>query len=108
MAGILDTISRTATDAATRASAKADEMLEINRIRGKQADIKKEIAMAVNKIGQECFKRYKKGEVYDEELMKLCKHLERLQQDVKDYEEEIEEAKERHKVKQAEADEERL
>ncbi len=108
MASFFDTLSKTATDAATRASAKADEMLEINKIRGKQADIKKEMQAAVMKIGQECYKRYKKGEVYDEALMKLCRHLERLQQDVRDYEVEIEEARERHKVKQSEADEERL
>ena len=76
MASFFDTLSKTATDAATRASAKADELLEVNKIRGKQADIKKEMQAAVFKIGQECFKRYKKGEVYDDELMKLCKHLE--------------------------------
>ena len=108
MASFFDTLSKTATDAATRASAKADEMLEINKIRGKQADIKKEISQAVFKIGQECYKRYKKGEVYDDELMKICKYLERLQQDMKDFEDEIDEARERHKVKQTEANEDRL
>ena len=108
MASFFDTLSKTATDAATRASAKADELLEVNKLKGKQADIKKEIGVTLNQIGQQCYKRYKKGDVFDEELTKLCKHLERLQKDIQGFDEEIADAKERHKIKQAEADEERL
>lgn len=106
--GFLDKISKSATDAATRASSKAEELLEVNKLKGQQNDLKNEVVLAKKKMGEYVYTKYLDGEELDETLTKFCKQIEKHNQDIEELEEEINDTREAFRARKAEADEERL
>ena len=108
MAGLFDMLSKTATDAANRAGAKAEELFEINKIKGKQNDLKAELTKAKRKIGEYCFKQYQDGVELDETLTELCKNVERLENEIRELDDKIVEAREASRARQSDYDGDRL
>ena len=82
MAGLFDMLTKTATEAATKAGAKAEELIEVNKIKSQQTDLKGELAKAKRKIGDYCFKQYEDGVELDETLTELCKEVEKLKNEI--------------------------
>ena len=108
MAGLFDIISKTANDAVSRASTKAEEIYEINKYKNQQVELKKDLAMAKRRIGDYCYKKYEDGEELDEVLVKLCEEVKKVKQQMKDLEEDIEKTRENIRVRQSEAGEDRV
>lgn len=106
--GILDAITKTATDAANRAGTKAEELIEVNKLKSQQSSLRDNIASNKRKIGDYCVKLYEDGVELDETLMRFCKEIAKYKEEIAEIDKEIEETKETFRLKQSENDEERL
>ncbi len=108
MAGLFDMLTKTATEAATKAGAKAEELIEVNKIKSQQTDLKGELAKAKRKIGDYCFKQYEDGVELDETLTELCKEVEKLKNEITELDEKIIETREGIRSRQSDYDGDRL
>ena len=102
MAGFLDMLTKTATDAASRAGAKAEELMEVNKCKSRQNELKGDIAKAKRKIGEYCLKLYRDGELTDEKLIELCQEIEKITEEIGDLDDKIADAHENARIRQPE------
>ena len=108
MAGLFEMLSKTATDAVTKAGTKAEELMEVNKYRNLQNERKGDLAKAKRKIGEYVFKQYEDGAEMDEALTKLCQEVQKLRDEIKELDDKITEVHENAKAKQPDFDGERL
>lgn len=108
MAGFLDMLAKTATDAASRAGAKAEELMEVNKYKSRQSELKGNVAKAKRKIGDYCLKLYQDGELTDDKLIELCQEIEKIAAEIRDLDDKIIEAHENARAKQPDYDGDRL
>ncbi len=108
MQSLFDKLGKAATSAATNAASKAEEMREINRLKGEQNELKTEYTSTKRKLAEYVFKQYQDGQLTDSALVEFCDKMQELRDGIDDLEDEIKAVKEEYEEKASVRAEERL
>ena len=108
MQSIFDKLGKAASSAATNAASKAEEMREINRLRGEQNEMKTEYTVTKKKLSEYVFKQYQEGNLTDSALLEFCDKMQELRDGIDELEEEIKAVREEYEEKASVRAEERL
>ena len=108
MQSLFDKLGKAASSAATSAASKAEEMREINRLKGEQNEMKTEYTVTKKKLSEYVFKQYQEGTLTDSALVEFCDKMQELRDSIDDLSNEIEEVKAEYDEKAAERAEERI
>lgn len=93
MAGIFDKLGKAATDAANMAGNKAEELIEVGKLKSKISSTKQEIGMTMKEIGEYCYRAYENGDMTDDKITELCKKIEDCNKQIESLETQIKIAK---------------
>lgn len=99
MSGFLDKISRAATEAATIAGNKAGELMEVGKLKSKISSTKQDVGLAMKEIGEYCYSLYEEGQMEDEKIKEICDRIKSYNEQIADYEKQIQLAKDEYDAK---------
>ena len=108
MQSLFDKLGKAASSAATNAASKAEEMREINRLKGEQNEMKTEYTVTKKKLSEYVFKQYQEGNLTDSALLEFCDKMQELRDGIDELEEEIKAVKAEYEEKASVRAEERL
>ena len=108
MQSLFDKLGKAATSAATNAAHKADEMREINKLKGERSELKNEYTVTKRKLAEYVFKQYQEGNLTDSALLEFCDKMQELRDGIDELEEEIKAVKAEYEEKASVRAEERL
>ena len=108
MQSIFDKLGKAASTAAAGAASKAEEMREINRLRGEQNEMKTEYTVTKKKLSEYVFKQYQEGNLTDSALIEFCDKMQELRDGIDELGKEIEAVKAEYEEKASVRGEERL
>ena len=108
MQSLFDKLGKAASSAATNAASKAEEMREINRLKGEQNEMKTEYTVTKKKLSEYVFKQYQEGTLTDSALVEFCDKMQELRDGIDELEEEIKAVREEYEEKASVRGEERL
>lgn len=108
MQDLFSKIGKAASGAATSAATKAEEMREVNRLRGEQNDLRSEYSITKKKLADCVFKQYQAGELKDESLKEFCDKMQELRDKIDEYDAKIQDVKDNYEEKASERAERRL
>ena len=108
MQSLFDKLGKAASSAATNAASKAEEMREINRLKGEQNEMKTEYTVTKKKLAEYVFKQYQEGKLEDSALIEFCDKMQTLRDEIDELGEEIEAVREEYEQKAAERSEDRI
>ena len=108
MQSIFDKLGKAASSAATSAASKAEEMREINRLKGEQNEMKTEYTVTKKKLSEYVFKQYQEGNLTDSALIEFCDKMQELRDGIDELEKEIEAVRTEYEEKASVRAEERL
>jgi len=107
MQSLFDKLGKAASSAATSAASKAEEMREINRLKGEQNEMKTEYTVTKKKLSEYVFKQYQEGTLTDSALVEFCDKMQELRDGIDELEEEIKAVREEYEEKASVRGEER-
>ncbi|MCQ2545253.1 MAG: hypothetical protein MJ144_02340 [Clostridia bacterium] len=107
MQDLFSKIGKFAGAAADSATSKAEEMREINKLKGEQSEMKTEYSSVKRKLSEYVFKKYQDGELEDETLKEFCEKMQSLRDSIDQIDEDIKEVKKDFEEKAAARAEER-
>lgn len=99
MQNFLNKVSKTATEAASKAGNKASELVEIGKLKGRISSKKQNMDIAKKEIGEYCYDLFGDGKIEDEKIYELCEKIKAYSEEIAELEEQIQEAKEQYKAK---------
>ena len=99
MQDLLTKLKKTATNAATRAGNKAEEIKEVSSLKSKINTARSDIGIAKKDIGDYCFKLFKEGKVEDSQILELCEQIRDSYDEIEKREQQIEETREEYREK---------
>lgn len=108
MQDLFNRLGKAAGAAVGTASNKAEEMREIQKLKGEQNDMKNEYSATKKKLADYVFKKYQAGELEDESLKEFCDKMQQLRDSIDGIDEKIKDVKEEYQMKAAEREEERI
>ena len=108
MQSLFDKLGKAASSAATNAASKAEEMREINRLKGEQNEMKTEYTATKKKLSEYVFKQYQEGKLEDSALIEFCDKMQNLRDEIDELGEEIEAVRAEYEQKAAERTEDRI
>ena len=108
MQSLFDKLGKAASSAATNAASKAEEMREINRLKGEQNEMKTEYTVTKKKLSEYVFKQYQEGTLTDSALVEFCDKMQELRDGIDELEEEIKAVRAEYEEKASIRGEERL
>ena len=108
MQSIFDKLGKAASSAATNAASKAEEMREINKLRGEQNEMKTEYTVTKKKLSEYVFKQYQEGNLTDSALVEFCDKMQELRDGIDELEEEIKAVRAEYEERASVRGEERL
>ena len=108
MQSLFDKLGKAATSAATNAAHKADEMREINKLKGERSELKNEYTVTKRKLAEYVFKQYQEGNLTDSALLEFCDKMQELRDGIDELEEEIKAVKAEYEEKASVREEEKL
>ena len=108
MQSLFDKLGKAATSAATNAAHKADEMREINKLKGERSELKNEYTVTKRKLAEYVFKQYQEGKLEDSALIEFCDKMQELRDSIDELGKEIEEVRAEYEEKAVDRSEERL
>ena len=108
MQSLFDKLGKAASSAATNAASKAEEMREINKLKGERNELKNEYTVTKKRLAEFVFKQYQDGELTDSALIEFCDKMQELRDGIDDLSEEIEAVRAEYEEKAAERAEDRI
>jgi archaellum component FlaC len=108
MQDLFNKIGKAASTAATTAGQKAEEMKEINKLKGEQSNLKSEYSITKKKLADYVFKLYQADELKDETLREFCDKMQELREEIDQIDKDIENVKEDYAEKASNRGEHRL
>lgn len=102
MQGFFDKVSKSASAVANKAGNKANELLEVGKLKAQIVSQKQEISTAKKEIGDYYYSLYedgKTGDNEDEKLKDLCEKIAAINKVITDLEKQVEAAKDEHDAK---------
>ena len=108
MQDLFNKIGKAASTAATTAGQKAEEMKEINKLKGEQSNLKSEYSITKKKLADYVFKLYQADELKDETLREFCDKMQELREEIDQIDKDIENVKEDYAEKASNRGEHRM
>ncbi|MBQ6370259.1 MAG: hypothetical protein IJJ21_01605 [Firmicutes bacterium] len=93
MQDLLAKITKGATNAATRAGNKAEEIKEISKLKSRISSARSDIGIAKKDIGDYCYKLYKEGKLEDPTIIEMCEQIKDSYEEIDNMEQMIEETR---------------
>jgi len=90
-------LSKGASNAATRAGNKAEEIKEISRLKSRISSARSDIGIAKKDIGDYCYKLFKEDKLDDPEIIELCEQIRDSYEEIDNMERLIEQTREEHR-----------
>lgn len=84
-----ESLKQTLTDTAEAVGKKTEDVLEVQKLRSKISNAKKNVEVDYKKLGMIIYQRYLSGETLDEELVTLCDAIGDLMKQAEQYQEEL-------------------
>lgn len=104
MQNFFNKIGKTASEAASKAGSKASELMEIGKLKGKITTKKQYIGNTKKDIGAYCYELFEAGDIKDPRIEELCEQIKAYSEETEALEAEIEEVKEKYRIKNDEDD----
>ena len=101
-------LRRGASNAASRAGNKAEELKEISKLKSRISSARSDIGIAKKDIGDYCYKLFKEEKLEDPEIIELCEQIRDSYEEIEHMEQMIEETREEYREKNASIGEETL
>lgn len=99
MQDFLSKLSKSATNAASRAGNKAEEIKEISKLKSRISSARSDIGIAKKDIGDYCYKMFKEGKLEDPEIIELCEQIRDSYEEIENMERMIEETRDEFREK---------
>ena len=99
MQEMLSLLSRSASNAASRAGNKAEEIKEIGKLKSRISSARSDIGIAKKDIGDYCFKLFKEGKIDDPTITELCEQIRDSYEEISNMERMIEETRDEFREK---------
>ena len=101
-------IGRGASNAASRAGNKAEEIKEVSRLKSRISSARSDIGIAKKDIGDYCYKMFREGKMEDPEIIELCEQIRDSYDEIEKMERMIDETREEYREKAEAIGEEKL
>lgn len=85
----LNSLRQTITETAGAVGKKTEDLVEIQKLRGKLRSVSRAMDLDYRKLGEIIFQRFAEGEQMDEELAELCDGILELRRQAASYKEEL-------------------
>ncbi|MDO5491877.1 MAG: hypothetical protein Q4F96_05745 [Bacillota bacterium] len=108
MQDFLARIGRGASNAASRAGNKAEEIKEVSRLKSRISSARSDIGIAKKDIGDYCYKMFREGKMEDPEIIELCEQIRDSYDEIEKMERMIDETREEYREKAESIGEEKL
>ncbi len=108
MQEFLSKLGKTASNAATRAGNKAEELKEVSKLKSRISSARSDIGIAKKDIGDYCYKLFKEGKIDDPTITELCEQIRDSYEEIQNMENMIEETREEFREKAESIGEEKL
>ena len=99
MQDFLSKLGKSASNAASRAGNKAEEIKEITKLKSRISSARSDIGIAKKDIGDYCYKLYKEGKLEDPEIIELCEQIKDGYEEIDNMEKMIEDTREEFREK---------
>ena len=99
MQDLFSKLSKGASNAASKAGNKADEIKEVSKLKSRISSARSDIGIAKKDIGDYCYKLFKEGKLEDPEIIELCEQIRDAYEEIENMEKQIDETKEEHREK---------
>ena len=106
MQDLLNRLGKAASGVASNATRKAEEMRDINMLKGEQSEKKTEYTSTKRKLADYVFKKFQEDELEDENLKEFCQKMQDLRDEIDGYDEKIKQVKADYEEKAAKRAEE--
>lgn len=94
MADFLGELGKKISDTAMELSKRAEDTLEVQKIKGDIRSMKRANERDFKDIGRMVYEKFQKGEVDDTEYISLCEQIEKREEEIESQEEQIVKIKE--------------
>ncbi|MCI8797240.1 MAG: hypothetical protein HFG89_10345 [Dorea sp.] len=94
MADFFGELGKKISDVAVDISKKAEDTFEVQKIKGDIRSIKRANERDLRDIGRMVYEKFRKGEVDDTEYINLCEQIEKREEEIENWEEQIVKIKE--------------
>lgn len=94
MADFFGELGKKISDVAVDISKKAEDTFEVQKIKGDIRSIKRANERDLRDIGRMVYEKFRKGEVDDAEYINLCEQIEKREEEIENWEEQIVKIKE--------------
>ena len=99
MQDFLSKLGKSASNAASRAGNKAEEIKEVSKLKSRISSARSDIGIAKKDIGDYCFKLYNEGKIEDPEIIELCEQIKESYEEIENMEKMIDETREEYQEK---------
>jgi|GEM_PF-1101755 len=99
MQGLISKLGKSASNAASRAGNKAEELKEVSKLKGRISSARSDIGIAKKDIGDYCFKLFKEGKIDDPTITELCEQIRDSYEEISNMERMIEETRDEYREK---------
>ncbi len=97
MQDFFNKLGKSAATAASKAGNKAEELIEVGKLKAKINSEKSEISSAEKEIGRYCYGLFQNGKLKDEAIKELCEKIKACYNNIEELEKQIQEEKNKAK-----------
>ena len=108
MQDFLSKLGKSASNAASRAGNKAEEIKEVSKLKSRISSARSDIGIAKKDIGDYCYKLFKEDKLEDPQIIELCEQIRDSYEEIENMERMIEETKDEYREKAEALGEEKL
>lgn len=102
MQSFLNKVGKTASEAASRAGNKANELMEVGKLKSKVGSKKQDMGLAKKEIGDYCYDLYTEGKIDDAQIIALCEKIKAYGAEIEELERQIKVCRDDYKAKNGE------
>ena len=99
MQEFLSKLGRSASNAASRAGNKAEEIKEVSKLKSRISSARSDIGIAKKDIGDYCYKLFKEDKLEDPQIIELCEQIRDSYEEIENMEKMIDETREEYQEK---------
>jgi len=99
MQDFLSKLGKSASNAASRAGNKAEEIKEVSKLKSRISSARSDIGIAKKDIGDYCYKLFKEDKLEDPQIIELCEQIRDSYEEIENMEKMIDETREEYQEK---------
>ena len=99
MQDFLSKLGKSASNAASRAGNKAEEIKEVSKLKSRISSARSDIGIAKKDIGDYCYRLFKEDKLEDPQIIELCEQIRDSYEEIENMEKMIDETREEYQEK---------